>query len=82
MSAPRPDPATLRAWGRRWRAIKLAAYRELVASYTPEQREIVARMHHASHQGSLCGQRARFPDGSTGKRRAVVAWPEEPPQAP
>ena len=27
MSA-RPDPATLRAWGRRWRAAKLAAYRQ------------------------------------------------------
>ena len=34
----RPDAATLDAWWRRWRAVKLAAYRELVARY-PEGRQ-------------------------------------------
>ena len=32
----RPDAPTLHAWGRRWQAIRRAAYAELVASYTPE----------------------------------------------
>ena len=73
----RPDAATLDAWWQRWRAVKLAAYRELVASYTPEQRAIIARMNEASRQQRLCSGRARWPEGYDGKH--YVVWPDEPP---
>ena len=75
----RPDAATLDAWGRRWRAIRLAAYRELVASYTPEQREIIRRMTEAARQQRLCSDRARYPEGRQRKHPTLIAWPEEPP---
>ena len=74
-----PDRATLNAWSRRWHAIKLAAYKELVASYTPEQRAIIARMTKAARNEKLCGARARYPAGMSGERGSLVAWPEEPP---
>ena len=74
------DAATLHTWGLRWRAIQRQAYQELVASYTPEQREFLRRMNHAARQKQLCWQRARFPEGASGKRGGVVAWPEEPPR--
>ena len=73
------DAATLYAWARRWSAVRAAAYRELVASYTPEQRELVRRMNYAGAQKALCWQRAHFPEGRSGKRGGVVAWPDEPP---
>ncbi len=76
---PHPDPATLRAWATRWREIRLAAYKELVASYTPEQRALVRRMNHASHQRRLCQGRARWPEGATGKHPTLIVWPDEPP---
>lgn len=72
-----PDPATLRAWAVAWSQRKKAAYRELVASYTPEQGEIIRRMNEASHQSRLCWKRLAKPEGHTGQRR--VAWPDEPP---
>lgn len=74
-----PDRATLNAWSSRWHAIKLAAYRELVASYTPEQRAIIARMTQAARNEKLCGPRAKYPEGTSQKRGDLVAWPEEPP---
>ena len=74
-----PDPATLCAWSRRWQAIQRAAYAELVASYTPEQREVIRRMTEAKRQARLCRERARWPEGGSGERGMVVAWPEEPP---
>lgn len=72
-----PDAATLAAWQRRWNAIKLAAYAELAASYTPEQRAIIARMTEAGRNERLCKSRRKAPDGRSGLRH--VAWPEEPP---
>ena len=75
----RPDAPTLYAWGRRWQAIRRAAYAELVAGYTPEQREVIRRMTEAKRQARLCRERARWPEGGSGERGMVVAWPEEPP---
>lgn len=74
-----PTPTELIAWYRRWTAIKKAAYAELVASYTPEQKAIVKRMNHAAGQATLCNKRLGAPDGYSGKR--TVAWPEPPPAA-
>lgn len=74
-----PDRATLRAWQRRWHAIQVAAHAELVASYTPEQRAIIARRTHAISQSRLCARRIRFPDGRDGGSANKVAWPDEPP---
>lgn len=45
-----PDAATLAAWQRQWHAIKRAAYAELAASCTPEQRAIIARMTEAARR--------------------------------
>lgn len=33
-----PTYEELRAWAKRWQAIRKAAYAELIASYTPEQK--------------------------------------------
>jgi hypothetical protein len=74
-----PTKEELKAWLRRWQAIKLAEYAALVESYTEEQRELVRRMNHAARQAELCKQRLQFPDGATGKRSDQVAWPEPPP---
>lgn len=72
----RPDAATLAAWQRRWSAIRAAAYRDLVATYTEEQRTIISRMTQAARNEKLCKARLRSPDGYSGMRH--VAWPEEP----
>lgn len=77
---PHPGSETLYRWGRRWRAIKRATYAELVASYTPEQREIIRRMNEAARQQHLCNARARWPEGASGKHPTLVAWPDEPPE--
>lgn len=69
-------PTDLKAWLKRWTAIKKSAYAELVASYTPEQQEIVRRMNHAARQAELCKRRIISPAGYSGDR--TVAWPEEP----
>lgn len=71
------DPATLGAWQRRWHAIKVAAYAELAATYTEEQRAIIARMTQAARNEKLCKARRASPDGWSGLRH--VAWPDEPP---
>jgi hypothetical protein len=76
----RPDAETLFAWAKAWEALRSAAYRELVASYTPEQRAIITRMHHAAHQKKLCYQRARWPEGATRKHVSLIVWPQEPPK--
>lgn len=71
-----PTQTDLKAWLSRWTAIKKSAYAELVASYTPEQKEIVRRMNHAGRQATLCKHRIVSPFGWSGDR--TVAWPEEP----
>lgn len=71
-----PPPPDLKAWLKRWTAIKKSAYAELVASYTDEQREIVRRMNHAGRQAELCKRRIISPTGYSDAR--TVAWPEEP----
>ena len=76
---PRPDAPTLYAWSRRWQAIQRTAYAELVASYTPEQHEIVRRMTEATRQQRLCADRARYPEGRQRAHPTLCAWPDEPP---
>lgn len=80
---PQPDRATLNHWRARWDALAKAAHAELVASYTPEQREIVARMTEARRQARLAGARARWPEGRAAgypqAQPALVRWPDEPP---
>lgn len=73
----RPDAVTLAVWQRRWSAIRAAAYRDLVATYTEEQRAIIVRVNEAARNEKLCKARLRSPDGYSGLRH--VAWPEEPP---
>lgn len=77
---PSPSPDTLYAWADRWSKIRADAYAALVASYTPEQRALMATMNHASHQKKLCWDRARWPEGSTRKHPTLIRWPDEPPQ--
>lgn len=76
----RPDPATLERWWRQWDAIAKAAYVELVASYTPEQRAIIARMNEAKRQARLCNDRIRYPEGRQRVHVKLCAWPTEPPR--
>ena len=73
------DPATLRKWAIAWEKLRSAANRELVASYTPEQRAIIARRTEAARQGRLCWARLRFPAGGSGEREDRVGWPDAPP---
>jgi hypothetical protein len=67
----------------RWDAIAKKAYAELVASYTPEQREMIARRTEAQRQARLCGQRLRWPEGRaagySSAQPALVRWSTEPP---
>ena len=74
-----PDAAALDAWADRWEAVRAQAYRDLVASYTPEQRALVTLIGHAARQKKLCHDRARWPEGSTGKHPTLIRLPEEPP---
>jgi hypothetical protein len=74
-----PSPDTLYAWATRWESVRAAAYRDLVASYTPEQRALVRMIGHAARQKKLCYARARWPKGSTGKHPTLIRWPQEPP---
>lgn len=74
-----PDRATLAAWANAWDAERKAAYKELVASYTPEQRAIIARMTEAARQQRLCWARWKWPEGATGKHPTLVEWPDPPP---
>lgn len=71
----------LRAWARKWDHIRADAYDSLAASYTDEQRAIIARMNYAARQKRLCHERMQFPRGSTGtKPPHMIAWPEKPPE--
>lgn len=72
------DSETLTQWAQIYNQRKKAAYRRLVESYTEEQKALLAEMHEASRQERLCSDRLRFPDGATGKRKSVVAWPTPP----
>jgi len=74
------DGAKLTEWAAQWNAVRRAAYAELVASYTPEQRALVERINEASRQERLCNERRKWPEGRTGKHAGLVAWPREPPQ--
>ena len=74
----KPDAATLHQWRERWLTRKKAAYRALVASYTAEQRRLVAEIGHANVQAHCCAQRLKWPEGATGKAASLVAWPEDP----
>ena len=80
---PQPDRATLNHWRARWDALAKAARAELVASYTPEQRAIVARMTEARRQARLAAARARWPEGRAAgypnAQPALVRWPDAPP---
>jgi hypothetical protein len=67
-----PDRPTLLAWYNRWQAIRKAAYQELLASYTPEQRALVRRMNHAGRQAAFIKDWLWQPE-----RRKTL--PEEPP---
>ena len=84
MSA-QPDRATLARWGAARDAERKAAYRELVASYTAEQREIIRRMTEAARQKRLCAARRQWPEGRAAgygnAQPALVAWPDAPPGA-
>lgn len=73
-----PDAATLQEWRERWLTRKKAAYRALIASYTPEQRRLAAEAGHAASQAKCCAERLKWPEGATGKRATLVAWPENP----
>lgn len=74
-----PDKPTLAKWAKAWGAERKQAHRELVASYTPEQRAIIARRTEAARQRRLCWERWRWPEGSTGKHPTLVEWPDPPP---
>lgn len=72
---------TLEKWAKGWDKIKRDSYRELVDSYTPEQRELQRRMNKAAVQNRLCWLRWRWPVGATGKHKSLIRWPEPPPGA-
>lgn len=78
-----PDRPTLTKWADAWDALAKAANAELVASYTPEQRAIIARRTEALRQARLCSQRLRWPEGRQAGRPkaqpALVKWPTAPP---
>lgn len=74
-----PTYEELRAWAKRWQAIRKEAYAELVASYTPEQKALVRKMNEAASQAQLCKRRMMFKAGVHGDREDRVSWPQEPP---
>ena len=74
-----PTPEQLRIWSVAWRRRKAKLYQQLIASYTPEQRRIVAEMNEAGRNDRLARSRLRWPEGSTGKATTLIAWPEPPP---
>ena len=74
-----PTPEELSQWRDAWRNIGLAAAAELMASYTPEQRAILARVTEANRQRRLCQERIRRPAGVHGERPERVGWPDPPP---
>ncbi len=44
-----------------------------------KQSELLAlEMNRAARQERLCSDRLRFPNGATGKREKMVAWPVAP----
>lgn len=71
-----PDSATLKRWHAEYQCRAHDAYATLVASYTPEQRELVRQMNHARRQATLCADRYRKPESKWGR---TLAWPKEPP---
>jgi hypothetical protein len=77
-----PTPNQLDTWRKEWQRQKRQAYRDLVNSYTPEQRAIIARMNRAEWQAKLCGQRLRWPQGQTGRNAGLIAWPQAPTKKP
>lgn len=72
------DKATLTEWAKIYSQRKKEAYRRLVESYTEEQKALIAEMNRAARQERLCSDRLRFPNGATGKREKMVAWPVAP----
>lgn len=74
-----PTYEQLKDWLKCWKATKAAAYAELTASYTDEQKAIIRHMTHAGRQAELCKRRMITRTGYSGDR--TVAWPEEPPSA-
>ena len=73
-----PNPETLGQWAGEWQRRKKEAYRRLIDSYTPEQKALVAEINEASRQERICAERARLPDGATGKRKGLLGVPVEP----
>ncbi len=74
-----PTPEQLHQWHDAWNKIRRAAYADLVASYTPTQREIVARINEAQRNEARCKERMKRPAGVGGERAGRVAWPNPPP---
>lgn len=72
------DKDTLRIWLRRWEEIRATHYQRLVASYTPEQVEIVHEMQKAARQVQTCRARLAKPHPIGPDRN--LAWPQEPPK--
>lgn len=71
----RPTPDQLRQWHAIYRQRAINAYVELIASYTPEQLALVARINEARKQERLCRDRMRPPRVVPLER---LKWPEEP----
>lgn len=59
-------------WQARWKARRAALYRELIESYTPEQKALAHEMDRAASEAVRCGYHLRYPH----TKRAL---PHEPP---
>lgn len=68
-----PTRTTVAAWFARWQAIRKDAYQQLLASYTPEQRELVRRMNKAGSEANYIRQWLHRPE-------RCKRLPVEPPQ--
>lgn len=61
-----------------WRKIRAKAYRDLVASYTPEQQQKVKLVNHAASQAALCVTRL---DARPRRVHRDLSWPADPAKA-
>lgn len=70
-----PDNATLRQWLAIYQQQASAIHAELVASYTPEQRALMAEYTEAQRQIKLC--RARL-SPTERVHKHLIKWPTPP----
>ena len=69
-----PNPADLFHWRAQWDTERAVAWSRLVATFTPEQRELLDQWNNAERQAQLCRDRLKSIEG-----KHKLQWPDPPP---